>query len=305
MKILRYLLVFLLVFLFSCSWSNDKSDIWNKNNTSEIKVLEWEKIMTWADNKITVRKNTPDENRLESMEKSKNEDFFWKNFSNSVIWENYSSWELIWYFAKPKISWNYPWIVMIHEWWWLNNEIKYMADLLANDWYNVFAIDLYKWEVATTPERARELSTSVRSDKDTAIKKMWLAYDFLKSQNNNSKIASLWWCFWWQQSLNLSLNKKLDATIIYYWNLITDKNELKSISWPVLWIFGWDDQIVTVNSVNEFKKWLNDLWIDNKIYIYPQVWHAFANPTWDNYSKSETIDAWERTIKFLNDNLKS
>ena len=68
---------------------------------------------------------------------------------------------------------------MIHEWWGLNDNIRYMAGLLASSGYKVFAIDLYG-EVATTPERAKELSTLVRNNPDVAIDKMKLAIDYLK-----------------------------------------------------------------------------------------------------------------------------
>jgi carboxymethylenebutenolidase len=77
------------------------------------------------------------------------------------------------------------------------------------------------------------------------------------------------------------------------------------IDWPVLGIFGGQDQGISVESVNEFKSALDDLGIKNDIQIYPEVGHAFANPSGANYAPQETKDAWQLTIRFLDTHLKS
>jgi carboxymethylenebutenolidase len=177
-----------------------------------------------------------------------------------------------------------------------------MARVLASEGYQVFAIDLYG-EVATTPEKAREFSTAVRANPEAAVAKMKLATAYLKNAQA-PKVASLGWCFGGQQSLNLSLAEKLDATVIYYGNLVTDKTKLATISQPVLGIFWETDTSVKVESVKEFDKSLDELGIKNDINIYPGVGHAFANPTGANFSKPETLDAWEKTVEFLEENLK-
>jgi carboxymethylenebutenolidase len=223
--------------------------------------------------------------------------------SDRVVATEVSEGDLKGYFVRPKNMENAPGIVMIHEWWGLNETIREMARVLANQGYQVFAIDLYG-EVATTPEKARELATAVRSNPDAAVAKMKLATAYLKTTAKAPKIASLGWCFGGQQSLNLSLAEKLDATVIYYGNLVTDKTKLASISQPVLWIFGETDTSVKVESVKEFDTALDTLGIKNDINIYPGVGHAFANPTGANFSKPETLDAWGKTVKFLEENLK-
>ena len=196
-----------------------------------------------------------------------------------------------------------PAVVMIHEWWGLNDHIKDMADELASEGYVVLATDLYG-EVAADPNRARELSSSVREDPERAVSNLQSAVQYLASlpNVNSSRIASLGWCFGGGQSLQLALNSEqnpLAATVIYYGDLVNNTSELSKIKWPVLGIFGDQDQSIPVESVNTFEQALNETGITNEIYIYPGVGHAFANPSGDNYAPEETVDAWEKTLAFL------
>jgi carboxymethylenebutenolidase len=197
-----------------------------------------------------------------------------------------------------------PAVVMIHEWWGLNDNIKDMADELASEGYVVLAADLYNGEVATTPDKAMQLVGTVRENPEQAISNLQSAVQYLASlpNVNSSRIASLGWCFGGGQSLQLALNSEqnpLAATLIYYGNLVNDTNELSKINWPVLGIFGDQDQSIPVESVNAFEQALNETGITNEIYIYPGVGHAFANPSGDNYAPAETVDAWEKTLAFL------
>ncbi|HEY3527399.1 MAG TPA: dienelactone hydrolase family protein [Nitrososphaeraceae archaeon] len=197
-----------------------------------------------------------------------------------------------------------PAVVMIHEWWGLNDHIKDMADELASEGYVVLAADLYNGEVAADPNRARELSSSVRENPEEAISNLQSAVQYLASlpNVNSSRIASLGWCFGGGQSLQLAVNSEqnpLAATVIYYGNLVNDTNQLSKINWPVLGVFGDQDQSIPVESVNAFEQALNETGITNEIYLYSGVGHAFANPSGDNYAPEETVDAWKKTLAFL------
>jgi carboxymethylenebutenolidase len=197
-----------------------------------------------------------------------------------------------------------PAVVMIHEWWGLNDNIKEMADELAGEGYVVLGADLYNGEVATDPNRARELSSSVGENPQQAITNLQSAVQYLASlpNVNSSRIAGLGWCFGGGQSLQLALNSEqhpLAATVIYYGNLVDDTSELSKIKWPVLGIFGDQDNSIPVDSVRAFGRGLNETGVTNEIYIYPGVGHAFANPSGDNYAPQETADAWQKTLTFL------
>ena len=197
-----------------------------------------------------------------------------------------------------------PAVIMIHEWWGLNEHIKNQADILAKEGYVVLAVDLYRGEVAADSNRAMELTSSVRNNSASAIDNLQSAVNYVKSLEmvDGSRIASLGWCFGGDWSLQLALNSSenpLAATIVYYGRPVTDTASLSSISWPILGIFGDQDQAIPVESVKQFTSALNASGVTNEIYLYEGVGHAFANPSGDNYAPKETADAWQKTIGFL------
>lgn len=243
--------------------------------------------------------NKDNQNEVKNSEMLKNS----KNTDENIIAENVKYFEdHIGYFARPKGIGIYPGIVMIHEWWGLNDNIKEMARELAKEGYMVLAVDLFG-KIAETQDEARKQTSSM--DQTKALANMKAAMNFLKNEGAE-KFGSLGWCFGGGQSLQLAISgEKLDATVIYYGKLVTDKIELQKIKWPVLGIFGEQDTSIPVSTVNDFKDALMFLSIPNSVNIYPNVGHAFANPSGLNYAPSETKDAWTKTVNFLNQNLKN
>ena len=209
------------------------------------------------------------------------------------------------YLARPKEG-TYPGVIMIHEWWGLNENVKSMAHQLAYEGYVVLAVDLYEGKVAETPEQAREYVTAVRDNQEKATQTMREAVAFLRERPSVSeKIGSMGWCFGGGESLQLAISgEPMDATVIYYGQLTNDKTQLEKITWPVLGIFAGDDTGIPPSAVNAFQTVLNDLNIENDITIYPGVGHAFANPSGASFAPNETLDSWDKTIDFLNENLK-
>jgi carboxymethylenebutenolidase len=198
-----------------------------------------------------------------------------------------------------------PAVVMIHENRGLNEHIKMMADTLAKEGYVVLAVDLFKGQVASNQQDAGPLSDAVRENPTEAIANLRAAVRYLGSLENvnPSQISSLGWCFGGQQSLQLALNTEpkypLSSTVIYYGRLVSDPDELSKIKWPVLGIFGDQDDSIPVENVTNFKAALDSIGIPNEIYVYKGVGHAFANPSRDSYAPDQTADAWNKTLLFL------
>lgn len=207
------------------------------------------------------------------------------------------------YFARPQADGEYPGVVMIHENRGLRPEIKTAAENLAKEGYMVFAVDLFGGKTVETQEEARELTKDF--DQATSTANMRAAVQYLRGQGA-SKIASWGWCFGGKQSVNLAVSgEPLDATVVYYGGgLATETKDLAPIRWPVMGVFGDKDRAVPVDTVRTFEKSLNTLGIENEIYIYPGVGHAFANPSNPDHAPEETADAWQKTVAFLDKYLK-
>lgn len=211
--------------------------------------------------------------------------------------ENYTG-----FVSYPDKEGDYPGVVMIHEWWGLNDNVKDMAKELASHGYVVLAVDLFGSPAATTTDGARQLVSSYDSDK--GISNMNGAISYLIDNYDVKTMGSIGWCFGGGQSLNLALNNdSLNATVIYYGSVNSDKEKLSNISWPVFGIFAELDQGIPVSSVKEFESSLNELGIENEIHIYSNVDHAFANPSGARFAPQETQDAWQKTLSFFEKNL--
>jgi len=195
----------------------------------------------------------------------------------------------------------FPGIVVIHEFWGLNDWVKEQASKLADQGYVALAIDLYRGKVATTPDEAHELMRGVPEDR--AARDLHAAVEFLKSQKNVKKdrIGSIGWCMGGGYSLDLALQEQtLTAAVIHYGHLATDSEQLKKINAAILGIFGGQDRGIPVEDVKKFEQTLKQLGKKVEIVIYPDAGHAFENPNNKaGYRPEDAADAWKRTVDFL------
>ncbi|MDH3620899.1 MAG: dienelactone hydrolase family protein [Gammaproteobacteria bacterium] len=211
------------------------------------------------------------------------------------------------YFSAPSDVFEpLPALIVIHEWWGLNDNVRAMADRLAGEGYMVLAIDLYGGRTASTPAEARVLMREVVEDPETARDNIRGAYEFLVTAGA-PRVGSLGWCFGGGWSLNTALlfPDELDASVIYYGQVTDDEGKLHEISAPILGLFAADDTGITVESVEAFRGALQRLRKEHEIHIYPGVGHAFANPTGRNYDANAATDAWNKTVEFLGRHLSS
>ena len=202
----------------------------------------------------------------------------------------------------------FPAIIVIHEWWGLNDWIKDQAAKLADQGYEALAIDLYRGKVATTPETAHEIMRGVPEDR--AKRDLHAAFAFLQSQPNVKKdrIGAIGWCMGGGYSLDVALQEPtLAADIINYGHLATDPEALKKINAPILGLFGAQDQGITPDDVHKFEAAMKQLGKKIDIKIYDDAGHAFENPANKNkpgYRPDDAADAWKRTVSFLEENLR-
>ena len=200
----------------------------------------------------------------------------------------------------------FPALIVIHEWWGLNDWVKDQASKLADQGYVALAIDLYRGKVATTPDMAHEIMRGVPEDR--AKRDLHAAFEFLALQPNVKKdrIGSIGWCMGGGYSLDVALQEPtLAATVINYGHLATDTDALKKIHAPILGLFGGQDHGITPGDVNKFKATMDQLGKKVEVKIYDDAGHAFENPNnKDGYRAADAADAWKRTVDFLAATLK-
>jgi carboxymethylenebutenolidase len=194
-----------------------------------------------------------------------------------------------------------PAIIVIHEWWGLNDGVRAMADRLAGEGYIVLAVDLYRGKTAETTADARKLMLGVIENPESANSNIRQAYEWLETTAGAPRIASLGWCFGGGWSLNTALlyPDQLDAAVIYYGQVTADESILAPLNVPILGLFAADDRGITVDSVKAFAAAMKNLGKNFEIEIYPNVGHAFANPTGNSYDPAVAELAWLRTLNFL------
>ena len=206
----------------------------------------------------------------------------------------------------PKGKGPFPALVVIHEWWGLNDWVKEQAARLADEGYVTLAIDLYRGKVATTPDLAHELMRGVPDDR--AANDLHAAVEFLSSQPdvNKDRIGSIGWCMGGGYSLDVAqAEPTLRAAVINYGHLAVDQDDLKKINASILGIFGGQDRGIPVADVNKFEQDLRGLGKTVEIHIYPDAGHAFENPNnAAGYRKDDAADAWKHTVAFLASTLK-
>jgi carboxymethylenebutenolidase len=210
------------------------------------------------------------------------------------------------YFARPRhAAGPLPGLIVIHEWWGLNPNIRKMTERLAGEGYAALAVDLYEGEVADAPGRARELARASAARIPALQENLRQARAYLGARVEAPKVGTIGWCFGGGWSLNAAelLGDRVHATVIYYGRLTSDPERLGRIRAPILGIFGAEDRGIPVESVREFEAALERLGKPAEIHVYEGADHAFANPSGTRYDAEAAADAWARTTAFLREHL--
>jgi carboxymethylenebutenolidase len=194
-------------------------------------------------------------------------------------------------------------LLVVHEWWGLNDWVKNQADQLAAQGYLALAVDLYKGQVATDPKQAASLMQAKDEKWGDQVEEAGL--EWLKQNAQGAKVATIGWCMGGGESLKASLNdpKDVNATVVYYGMPIADPARLKTLRGPVLGIWANKDRSITPDKVAAFDKALTEAGVKHEFHAYDAD-HAFANPSAGRFNGDAAKDAWSKTLRFLDSNLK-
>lgn len=210
------------------------------------------------------------------------------------------------FLALPDGGGKHPALVVIHEWWGLNDQVKSDAEKFANQGYVALALDLYRGKVATTPDEAHELMRGVPEDRGMRDLEAAFAYLASRADVKTDKIGSVGWCMGGGWSIKLAVNEpKLAACAVNYGPLPTDPANIARIKAPVLGNFGADDRGITPESVRTFDAAMKSAGKSVDVKIYDGAGHAFENPNnKEGYRPQATADAWSRMDAFFKKTLQ-
>lgn len=195
-----------------------------------------------------------------------------------------------------------PGVVLIHEWWGLNEEMRATAVRLAEQGFLALAVDLYGGHVTDEVPRARDLMTSMDVAKTRETLVGWVGW-LRQAEGCSGKVATLGFCMGGAWSLNASLATPVDATVIYYGGVQKSADDLGSLRGPVLGHFGRKDQSITPEMAEKFRQALTRAGKPHEIHLY-EADHAFARLGGPNYNAAAADLAERRTLVFLRAQLR-
>ena len=209
------------------------------------------------------------------------------------------------YMSKPAGDGPFPTVIMIHEFWGLNDSIVSKADLLAEEGYLVIAPDTFRG--STTGWIPRAIYQVISTRPENVNVDLDSVYAWLESQAevDSARIAIAGFCYGGRTSLAYSLhNNRLAATVIFYGSPETDSDLLRNLPGPVLGIFGGADQSIPIEQVNAFDRALTKAGVPHEITVYEGQSHAFVEDAEGIKAGGAQAEAWDQMLAFLEANLK-
>jgi carboxymethylenebutenolidase len=208
------------------------------------------------------------------------------------------------YLAQPDTPGPHPGVLLIHEWWGLNEEITALVDELAGAGYVVLAPDSYRGQTTSLIPRAIWLVTTTPQPQIAADTDSALAHLRQLDAVDSDRVGSVGFCFGGRQSLWLGLRQPdlLAATVLFYGGPETEIEALRPLSQPVLGIFGREDSSIPLANVEAFERSLQQLGVPHTVTIYDDVGHAFLNSE-NIHTPGQARAAWEQMIDFLSTHL--
>jgi len=215
--------------------------------------------------------------------------------------------------AKVKCYWDAPKeghdqvVLMVHEWWGLNDNIRETADKLQKETgYGVLAVDLYEGKVAKNADEAGKYMGAVDSTKASAtinasLRAIKAGVDGTKPP---SKIGTIGYCFGggWSHKAAIMGGKDVQACVIYYGMPTISPGELERMSSPVLFVFAKKDKWINADVLDGFRTAMQNASKPLQVEEYDAD-HAFANPSSQSYQSQAAQDAWTKTLAFFKKNL--
>jgi dienelactone hydrolase len=220
---------------------------------------------------------------------------------------------------NDKIEGKRPGVLVVHEWWGLNDYTRRRARMLAELGYTALALDMYgEGKQAAHPDDAGKFASEVMKNFDTGKARFLAGEDFLKKQPtvDPDRIAAVGYCFGGGVVLNMARQgADLKGVVSFHGSLAAVKPaETGAVKAKLLVLHGADDKFTTPEQIDAFKQEMTTAGADYKFIVYPGAMHAFTNPDATAYGKKFNIplaynkkadkESWVEMKKFLDETLK-
>ena len=200
------------------------------------------------------------------------------------------------FYFKP-VQGSNKYLIVIHEWWGLNDYVKQAAQSFFDQYQNihVLALDMYDGQVASNRAEASTYMNELSAERAQEI--VQAALNFAGA---DASIATIGWCFGggWSLKTAIAAENQADACVIYYGSPVESVQELAPLQAPILGIFAEKDRWINHEMIDKFqaickasKKSFEERWYDAD--------HAFANPSGDRYNENAALEAQKEVDRFL------
>ena len=202
------------------------------------------------------------------------------------------------YLARPMAEGKHPGLVVIQEWWGMDEHIRDVTRRFARQGYVTLAPDLFHGGITNEPSEAQKLAMGL--DRARAVRDAQAAISFIKdSAFSNGNVAIIGYCMGGGISLLTACQDDIGAAVVYYGGLPTPLDLLDGVNAPVLAVYGDGE----ADRANELEKELQSRGKSVEKHIYAGAAHGFFNDTGQGYHADASADAWEKTLAFLKKNV--
>lgn len=209
------------------------------------------------------------------------------------------------FLAIPEGDGPFPGVIVVQEWWGLDDHIKDVAGRFAKEGFVALAPDLYHGKVTKEPDEAQKLMMSLNMPQ--ASKELVQATDYLASRPEvaGRGIGATGFCMGGGLSLTLATESEhIKAAAPFYGGNPSPIEKIADLKGPVSASYAEHDGWITPAVRDELKRALSEVGVKHEIKVYPETEHAFFNDTRaDVYNREASSDAWQRMLKLFRENL--
>lgn len=206
-----------------------------------------------------------------------------------------------WY-AEPADNASAPAIVVIQEWWGVNEQIKRVGRQWTDAGYRVVIPDLFRGE-RSLDEAEAEHNMNNLDFGDAATQDVRGAVQFLKADSD--KVGVIGFCMGGVLAMLAAMHvPETDVVVSWYGVPPDEAGDPSAIDIPVQCHFAEHDTFFPIATADALEKQLNEGGVTNECYRYDAS-HAFGNEDWDYYNEEAAKAAWQRSMAFFDKYLKA